>query len=359
MPASFDIRSASKSYRVVSSRHVFATHAAVMSQAVVIADRYFAASLASGGIKSIALDADETTKSFHSIGDIIVSMRDAGATRTTHLWAIGGGAIQDAAAFVASIYMRGIDWTYVPTTLLAMVDSCIGGKSSINVGDYKNIVGTFYPPSAVLIDPHLTATLTTEQRVAGLCEAAKICYCRGVDRYREYLALQPHADLGPDAFESIIELSLSAKKWFIEIDEFDRNERLTLNFGHTFGHALEAATGFRLNHGLAVGVGVLCALAFARVQTGVCDDHTQALEAHMRALLQAGTGAAEALATLDHALFERAFLADKKHERDVLKLVLPVAGQALPLARVAFPRDGQTMQKVGDALHAVRGSLGA
>jgi len=322
MPVSFDIRAASKSYRVVSSPHVFRTHAAVMSEGVVVADRYFADLLAAGGIKSIALHADETTKSLHSLGDIIVSVRDAGATRSTHLWAIGGGAIQDAAAFVASIYMRGIDWTYVPTTLLGMVDSCIGGKSSINVGDYKNIVGTFYPPTAVLIDPYLTATLTTEQRVAGLCEAAKICYCHGADRYREYLALQPHVALGPDVFESVIELSLTSKKWFIEIDEFDHAERLLLNLGHTFGHALEGASGYRISHGVAVGIGILSALALSGEVLGSRPGGVAPLlDRHVRELLATLPELDSILGTVDvNSAFDRV-RADKKHEPQFYRFV--------------------------------------
>ena len=158
---------------------------------IILADSFFANRLTGQGVNAIALNANEGMKSFASLEEVLVKMREAGATRNTHLWAVGGGAIQDIAGFVSSIYMRGIAWTYVPTTLLGMVDSCIGGKSSINVGTCKNLVGTFHSPNSVLIDVTLISTLTVEQRVAGLIEAAKICYCRGTDTFGEYLALGP------------------------------------------------------------------------------------------------------------------------------------------------------------------------
>ena len=137
--------------------------------------------------------------------------------------------------------MRGIAWSYMPTTVLAMVDSCVGGKSSINVGPYKNLVGTFHPPKQIDIDPLLATTLASEQIAAGLIEAAKICFCRGPASFAEYLGQEPGVGMGTQALEHVILTSLLAKKHFIEIDEFDKKERLLLNFGHTFGHAIEGA----------------------------------------------------------------------------------------------------------------------
>jgi 3-dehydroquinate synthase len=322
MPVSFDVRSAAGNYSVASASNVLAARAAEMRAGSVMADVYFAEKLAAGGVAAIALQANEATKSFDALTAVIVRMRESGAARDTHLWAIGGGAIQDTAAFISSIYMRGIAWTYVPTTLLGMVDSCIGGKSSINVGAYKNLVGTFHPPAAVLIDSALIATLSTEQRIAGLAEAAKICYCRGPDVFQQYLSCGPKAGRAAEGFEPIIALSLGAKKWFVEIDEFDRAERLLLNLGHTFGHALESASGYRLSHGVAVGVGILCALALSqellhRAPGGAAP----LLERHMRALLCEWPELPEALKTIDVASAFDRVRADKKHEAERYRFI--------------------------------------
>jgi 3-dehydroquinate synthase len=350
MPIMFDIRSDSASYHVVSERDALASSAPAMRGGVVIADVYFSKELASRGVASIALQANEAAKSLDAIGSVIVQMREAGATRDTHLWAVGGGAIQDIAAFVSSIYMRGISWTYVPTTLLGMVDSCIGGKSSINVGSFKNIVGTFHPPKAVLIDSTLISTLTIEQRIAGMNEAAKICYCRGADAFAEYLALGPKDDLAPDRLEAIIHLSLRAKKWFIEIDEFDRAERLLLNLGHTFGHALEGASGYRLGHGVAVGVGILCSLALSReLLSRMPGGAAASLESHVRALLGAMPDLPDILETIDICQAFDRLKSDKKHESENYRFVTFDANGVVHIIRL--PKTDETRAAVSSALH--------
>jgi 3-dehydroquinate synthase len=310
----FEVRSARAPYSVESERNVFAVRAAEMRRGVVLADRYFAEQLASAGIHAIGLEASEASKSLDAMSEVVMRMRAAGATRESRLWAVGGGAVQDVAGFVASIYMRGIAWTYVPTTLLGMVDSCIGGKSSINVKDFKNLVGTFHTPDAVLIDPTLTATLSTEQRVAGLNEAAKICYCRGEEAFAEHLSLRPSPANGPDAFEPVIARSLRAKQWFVEIDEFDRAQRRVLNFGHTFGHGLESASGYRLSHGVAVGVGILCAASLSRSLLGAPPGGAAPLlERHVRRLLDAWPEVREIVGEIEPALVFEHMQADKKH----------------------------------------------
>ncbi|MCQ4159626.1 3-dehydroquinate synthase [Roseomonas sp. GC11] len=356
MPALFEISSAAGRYTVEQEHGLLARSLPEMAGGVVIADEYFAARLAGQGLNLIALPATEQSKSLDAIGDVIIRMRGLGATRGSHLWAIGGGAIQDAAAFVASVYMRGIAWTYLPTTLLGMVDSCIGGKSSINVGAYKNIVGTFHVPRTVRIDAGLTASLSTEQRVAGLVEAAKITYCRGDDVFAQYLAQSPAPSLSPEAFGPIIALSLGAKKWFIEIDEFDRKERLLLNFGHTFGHALEGASHYRLSHGIGVGVGVLCALTLSRALLGgEPGGATAALEAHLRALLGAFDALPAILRDIDVAEAWDRLKADKKHEAAHYRFVTLDAAGRVELIRL--PREPGTDRMVLSALHDTLASL--
>jgi len=201
--------------------------------AVILIDDYLTSVLPEGEGKVIYVTAVEGSKSLEQAAPIVAKLRELGAHRRTHLLAIGGGIIQDVATFVASIYMRGIPWSYLPTTLLGMVDSCVGGKSSINVYGYKNLVGNFYPPTEVIIDLDFLRTLNAEQIVGGLCEAAKICYARSAEEFAAYLADEPAVNMAPAQAERVVIRSLRGKQWFIEIDEFDQKERLLLNFGHT------------------------------------------------------------------------------------------------------------------------------
>lgn len=358
MPDSFEVRSAAHSYGVTVADGVVDAFLAARPDAFVVCDTIFEERLAAPGRRVIGLEAVETGKTLEVAGRLIEALREGGCSRADRLVAVGGGIVQDVACFAASIYMRGIPWDYCPTTLLGMVDSCIGGKSSINVGRFKNIAGTFHPPASILVDVDFVSTLPPDQYTGGLCEAAKICFARGPDAFSAYLDREPGLGMGADALAETVSLSLRSKQWFIEIDEFDRNERLTLNFGHTFGHALEAATGFSINHGLGVGIGVLCALDFADRETGIRTDRTEALDAHMRGLVR-GSLSPDLLGRLDRPGFARAFLSDKKHDRDTLRLVLPVEGGPLPLARVPFPKGADTMAKVERSLTRVVESLAA
>ena len=323
MSVSFDIKSQIKPYQVHIGQGLLEATLKDSHDNIFLCDRFFADRLQGCGCRIIAIEATEHAKNLDHMPEIIVRLKDLGATRKTHLIAVGGGVIQDVATFCSSIYMRGIRWTYVPTTLLGMVDSCIGGKSAINVGAFKNIVGNFYPPDAVLVDPQLGSTLGIEQKVAGLCEAAKICYARGEDAFNKYLSHHPTPGLDMANLTDLIELSLRSKQWFIETDEFDRNERLLLNFGHTFGHAIEGASQFAVSHGVAVGVGMLLAIEYART----CMDQRElpplaaALEAHVRSLLAHVVGLNAVLGKIAaQDLFDR-FTADKKHSSSAYTIV--------------------------------------
>lgn len=349
MPALFDIRSEKGDYPIVLERGSLDAAFSRMRQGIVITDIHFARHFAAHNVPAIALPANEGTKSLDEIGAIIVKLREAGANRSSHLWAIGGGVIQDVAGFVASIYMRGIKWTYLPTTLLGMADSCIGGKSSINVGSFKNIVGTFNTPDTVLIDPELTTTLSTEQRIAGLVEAAKICFCRDESSFSRYMALTPDSTSTTETLENVITLSLHAKKWFIETDEFDHAERLLLNFGHTFGHALEGASHYRLSHGIGVGVGILCALELSRILLG--RNHftgkAKVLEQYMQTLLAAMPELPEILRAINVPEALERLKSDKKHGSDHYRFVVVDAHEQVLL--VQLPRNEQTDQLISQA----------
>lgn len=347
MPASFDIRSASGNYHVEIDSGLTAGALARYPDAILLVDARLAAGLPTGSNSVIAVEAKEENKSLEAMAPLIVRLRELGAQRKSHLLAIGGGIVQDIATFVASIYMRGVPWSYLPTTLLGMVDSCIGGKSSINVGCYKNLVGNFHPPREILIDLNYLATLDIEQCASGLCEAAKICYARSAEAFRDYLALSPSPVLMPEQMEAVVIGSLLAKKWFIEIDEFDQNERLILNYGHTFGHALESASNFAIPHGIAVGVGIHVAhqhaLSQARLDAAGLE-RSQLLTDHLSKLLVASPRLSEILANIDLGKVLASFENDKKHQATSYRVVLPVQDGRLALDTP--PRDQATRQSL-------------
>lgn len=308
------------------------------------------------GPRTLCIPAEESEKNLETCAGVIAGMREAGANRQTRMVAVGGGVIQDVATFVASVYMRGIEWIYLPTTLLGMVDSCIGGKSSINVGQFKNIAGNFYPPREILVDTRFCRTLQTVQKAAGLCEAAKICFADRGAAFDDYLRLaQP-----PELFEraellaGVISLSLRTKKRFVEEDEFDQGARLLLNFGHTFGHALEGATGFSISHGVAVGVGMIAALDLSR-QTGFTDGRAPRiaqLVQHIRALLRPVPRLSAQLAGMSALEALRCFKADKKHRKDAYAAIL--VDRDGHLERRFLPINGDTESRILAAFESVR-----
>jgi 3-dehydroquinate synthase len=306
---------------------------------------------------AIHIEASESNKTLATVGQIIEAMRERGANRQSRLIAVGGGVIQDVATFAASTYMRGIEWSYYPTTLLGMVDSCIGGKSSINVGSYKNIAGNFHPPSKVMVDTDFVDSLPIVQRVAGLCEAAKICFVSKDDAFDEYLrhfAESAATQLDKQALSAIIGLSLMTKKRFIEEDEFDTGVRLLLNFGHTFGHAIEAASDFEISHGVAVGLGMLAASRFSLRVVGYhkLDARAVRLGQHVRKLLTQVDGLGEHLDRLDPSLALSKFKSDKKHLAGQYAVIV-IASDGY-LERRFYPIDADIDQQIINAFDCLK-----
>ena len=349
----FDVKARSGSYSVSITSGGAADFLAQQRNALVLCDEVLLDRVPPGDCPVVGIKALEDRKSLLAAAEVIEKIRSAGLDRNGSIIAVGGGIVQDVACFVASVYMRGVRWSYLPTTVLGMVDSCIGGKSSINVGPYKNIAGTIHPPQTVFVDTDFARTLAPAHVAGGLCEAAKITFARGAQAFGRYIALKPDPAAMDARLAELVALSLQSKRWFVETDEFDKAERLTLNFGHTFGHALEAATQFEVLHGTAVGVGVLCALEFARIQkVGERTDEVEALGAHMRELVAATGGIGRVLNAIDIARFEEAFLSDKKHRDQQLTLVLPVSDRqrGLPLSLCRYPKDAATMAAVRGAV---------
>ncbi len=353
MSASFEITTSIGSYAVTVEPGLLDRMLAESGDRVFIVDDFFAPTFAARGIDAILLTANEHTKSLDRMTDVICALRERGVTRKTRIVAVGGGVVQDVAAFVSAIYMRGVEWIYLPTTLLSMADSCIGGKSSINVGKYKNIVGTIVPPLEVLVDPDFARTLSAEQKAEGLCEAAKICLCKGLAPFAAYMALDPSIDDDSAALAMVIEHALAQKAWFIETDEFDRAERLVLNFGHTFGHAIEAASGFEISHGIGVGLGMIAALDFGEAMGYDYGDvpEIDAFRTHVESLIAAAPHVPAVLARLDVEALIDAFQSDKKHSRTEFAVI--VVTQSGAVERIFLPRDDAGLHKIESAFAAL------
>ena len=318
---------------------------------VLIVDDFFAGRLAPELAEvTILVRADEEVKSFERMGDLLLQLKRRGINRSSTVLGLGGGVIQDITTFLASVYMRGIGWTYVPSTFLAMADSCLGGKSSINVGPFKNLVGTFHPPSRITVMAPLVRSLPLVEIRGGLAEAAKICFCHGPASFGRYMELARPILGGQwsDAeLSALLHHVLAVKQWFIQVDEFDRAERRLLNFGHSWGHALESATAYAVPHGLAVALGMVAAYRFAGEPAAA-----RPLISHVNELL-AGVLKPGALAIFDPTVFLDAFRGDKKHGRDFYSVVVPGNGDApgsLGVGERHLPRTGDQEAAVLEAM---------
>lgn len=204
----------------------------------------------------ISIDATEQQKSYQGAMPVIQDLIDKGFRKNHRLIAIGGGITQDLTAFMSSILYRGVDWFFFPTSLLAQGDSCIGSKTSINFNQYKNQVGGFYPPNRIFINTVFLDTLSLPELKSGLGEMLHYFIVSGEEDFRRFKNDYPFALKDKEVLKGIIASSLAIKKNYIEIDEFDKKERQVFNYGHTFGHAIESLTNYRIPHGIAVSYGI-------------------------------------------------------------------------------------------------------
>ncbi|MFT4683509.1 MAG: 3-dehydroquinate synthase [Flavobacteriales bacterium] len=204
----------------------------------------------------IGIDAAESQKSYQEVEPVINTLIEKGFRKNHRLIAIGGGITQDVTAFIASILYRGVQWYFFPTTLLAQGDSCIGSKTSINFGKFKNQVGGFYPPNKIYVDPKFLNTLPFKELQSGLGEMAHYFVVAGEEDFDRYKRDYAQALVDKNVLRGVIARSLEIKKSYIEIDEYDKNERQVFNYGHSFGHAIESLTSYGVPHGIAISVGM-------------------------------------------------------------------------------------------------------
>jgi 3-dehydroquinate synthase len=280
----------------------------------------------------VAIEADERNKSLEKIPDYAQRLVSAGARRDHTLYSIGGGIIQDISCFVASVLFRGIAWEYIPTTLLAQADSCIGSKSSINLGESKNIIGNFYPPRRIMIAPLFLNSLDDVALRSGVGEILKVHMIAGPQAFDELSRDYDRLFSDRQCLLSYIVRSLEIKKEIIEADEFDRGLRNIMNLGHTFGHAIESATEFRVPHGIAVTLGLDMAIYAALRMGRLSEPHFLRMHPVIRKNYR---GFEQTEIPLDR--FFAAISRDKKNLGSTLTLILP--NRDAQIERISVARD--------------------
>ena len=205
-------------------------------------------------VMSVVIPDGEESKSFDTYQSVLKQLLDLEISRKEMLVALGGGVVGDLTGFVAATLFRGLPFIQIPTTLISMVDSSIGGKTAIDFLGHKNLVGAFNQPELVVIDPLFLKTLPIKELKAGYGEVIKHALIRSEELFKKLEGLNDVAEIN----SNILLDNILIKKEVVERDEFDNNERMILNFGHTFGHIIEMNYGY--NHGEAVLSGMLCAL---------------------------------------------------------------------------------------------------
>jgi 3-dehydroquinate synthase len=272
---------------------------------------------------TVVIEATEENKSIERIIPVIEQLVENKVRRDHCLIAIGGGVIQDITCFIASTLLRGVLWKFVPTTLLAQADSCIGSKSSINLGATKNILGTFNPPVEIFVCPAFIDTLDQKDILSGIGEILKV---HAIDGKSSFDGLAGDYDkLLNDRATLLryIDAALRIKKKFIEEDEFDRGIRNIFNYGHSFGHAIESATEFGVPHGIAVAMGMEMANRIAVFRGLLPEDQYRRMHGVLRKNYRAFAGASVSVDALLSAL-----LKDKKNTATQLVLILPLGDDA-------------------------------
>lgn len=208
-------------------------------------------------VQCIVLPPGEQTKTFSSMPDIYSQLIESGLTRSDLIIALGGGVVGDITGFAAATYLRGISFVQIPTTLLAQVDSSVGGKVGVDLPEGKNLVGAFYHPALVMIDPLVLATLTDESFADGMAEVIKYGCIKDQSFFTHLAECSSRSEV-MEQIEWVIETCCTIKKEVVQADEKDTSERMLLNFGHTLGHAIEAYYNYEMySHGQGVAIGMV------------------------------------------------------------------------------------------------------
>lgn len=319
---------------------------------VLIVDSFFAKSSFVNAVPNsrvILVSANEQLKDFNSIGSIIAKLVEMKLRRTDKIIAVGGGTVQDCVGFIASILYRGVDWEFYPTTLASQADSCVGSKTSINFDNYKNLLGTFWSPSSIHIDVSFLSSLSKSQLLCGVGEILHYWLLDTRFEKQDFERLYELYDCGRTTdFLPLIQRTHDLKLEVIATDERDMGIRQLFNFGHTFGHAIEAASQFSIRHGVAVLLGIVFANNFSKIVycsncisdsiLDLCDKFLEDIDI-------------EAI-NLDWQEFLRALARDKKNSNsDGFTCVLTKGQGKMSLENISF-------EMYGDALRSVATEMG-
>lgn len=316
----------------------------------VITDRHVARAVQTPlEVPTLVIAPGEPSKTRRKWAELSDKLLDLGFDRDSAVVALGGGVVGDLAGFVAATLLRGIPWLQVPTTLLAMVDASVGGKTGVDTSHGKNLVGAFHPPVAVVADPRVLRTLSEPVFRAGLAEAVKhgliadAAYLAWIEREAEALGRRDETLL-----TRLVHRSVELKGQVVSEDEFETGRRAILNAGHTVAHAIEAVSGFAVSHGEAVAIGLVAEVALAEemgiAQPGLSDGLRALLESlGLPVTLPVDFQVDDLLAAMGH---------DKKNRDGRIRFALPVtAGE--------MARDGERWtvvapaEQIGAALRTV------
>lgn len=297
---------------IITDRNVQSLYARVVGQ-----------SLAAAGIRAdvLTVAAGEESKSVDTAAHLWNECASLGADRKTIIVAVGGGVVGDLAGFIAATYARGLAFIQIPTTLLAQVDSSVGGKVGINLPSAKNIVGAFWQPAGVLVDLQVLATLPDREYRAGLAEVVKYGVILDADLFTFLENNVPQIrNRDPEVLETIVARCIRLKADVVEQDERELTGlRAVLNYGHTFGHAIETVSGYgKYLHGEAVAIGMMCAARLSEQLGRTASELTSRQELLLKAF-ELPTG----LAGLSETQLLAAMHRDKKAEHGKLRFVLP------------------------------------
>lgn len=267
--------------------------------------------------KIISIPPGEEHKNLETVSGLWKSFLENGLDRKSTVIALGGGVIGDLAGFAASTFMRGINWVGIPTTLLAMVDASLGGKTGFDLSEGKNLIGSFYPPELVLADPQVIRTLPEVELISGMAEVVK----HGIISDPELFNLSARGlNWAKNNLEEIIKRAMAVKIKIIEQDPYEKGSRAVLNFGHTVGHAVELVSRFQLRHGEAVAIGMVIEARLAERLTVASKGLPETVAESLKALclpVQIPEG-------LPRDQIAQAMRVDKKKNADSIRFALPV-----------------------------------
>lgn len=279
-------------------------------------------SLSDAGIKAemLTFPHGESHKNLETIASLVSGLAQLGFDRKDAIIAFGGGVSGDIAGFVASAYMRGIPFVQIPTTLLAQVDSSVGGKTGVDIPEGKNLVGAFYQPKAVYIDIEVLKTLPAEEFLGGLAEVIKYGVIRD-RKFFEFLQVNREAilQLDEECITQMIYTCCKIKAEVVSEDEKEGGVRRILNFGHTIGHAVEGASDYSIIHGLAVSIGMVAAAKLAVLNNVLTEKDAQQIEK----ILVDYNMPVVVPAELDRERIKKYLLTDKKTVGGTVFFVLP------------------------------------